>query len=182
MSDILLDFIAKDGSTVKLRPVKEEDALDIVKAVESVIAAGEYIQKEVARSVEEEKAFIKGMQEKGNMYMGVECNGRVVGIAQVVKGELQMKMHTGIFRTWLDKDAQGLGIGRKIMDYTDIWCEQHIRKLSLTVFSTNEVAYRLYKKYGFHEEGNQKEQAFINGEYVDELWMAKFYTKQIANN
>jgi L-amino acid N-acyltransferase YncA len=41
--------------------------------------------------------------------------------------------------------------------------------------SSNEIAYQLYKKYGFHEEGNQKEQAFIKGEYVDELWMAKFY-------
>jgi RimJ/RimL family protein N-acetyltransferase len=177
MFDLLLDFTAKDGSTVKLRPVKEADAKDIVKAVESIIAAGEFIQKEAPRSVEEEMAFIREMQQKGNMYLGAEWNGRVVGIARVIKGELQMKKHTGIFRTWLAREAQGLGIGKKIMDYTDMWCEQHIRKLSLTVFSSNKVAYQLYKKYGFHEEGNQKEQAFINGEYVDELWMAKFYKK-----
>jgi RimJ/RimL family protein N-acetyltransferase len=177
MSDLRFEFTAKDGSTVILRPVEEKDAADIVTAVESIISAGEYIQKDVPRSMEEEKAFIREMKEKDNMYIGVERQERVVGIARVIRGEIQMKRHTGLFRTWLADEAQSLGIGKKIMDYTDMWCEQHIRKLSLTVFSSNQIAYQLYKKYGFHEEGNQKEQAFINGEYVDELWMAKFYKK-----
>ncbi|QFT89336.1 putative acetyltransferase YhhY [Bacillus sp. THAF10] len=175
MQDLRMEFTAKDGSTVILRPVEENDAFDIVKAVESIIAAGEYIQKDVPRSVEEEKDFIKEMKAKENMYIGVERNEKVVGIGRVIRGEIRMKRHTGLFRTWLSEEAQGLGIGKKIMDYTDMWCEHHIRKLSLTVFSSNQIAYQLYKKYGFHEEGNQKEQAFINGEYVDEIWMAKFY-------
>ncbi|WP_404442342.1 GNAT family N-acetyltransferase [Sutcliffiella horikoshii] len=177
MLDLRFEFTAKDESSVILRPVEESDAKDIVTAVESIIAAGQYIQKDVPRTPEEETLFIRDMKSKENMYIGVERNGRVVGIARVIRGEIQMKRHTGLFRTWLAEEAQGLGIGKKIMDYTDMWCEQHIRKLSLTVFSSNQVAYQLYKKYGFHEEGNQKEQAFINGEYVDELWMAKFYKK-----
>ncbi|WP_078382729.1 GNAT family N-acetyltransferase [Sutcliffiella halmapala] len=175
MSEMSLEFTAKDGTTVKLRPVKEEDAKDIINAVESIIAAGEYIQKESPRTEKEEKDFIKEMKQKGNMYLAVEKNSKVVGIARVIKGELKMKSHTGLFRTWLAEEAQGLGIGKKIMEYTDKWCEQNIKKLTLTVFSSNEVAYQLYKKYGFHEEGNQKEQAFIKGDYVDERWMAKFY-------
>ncbi|KPB06610.1 GNAT family N-acetyltransferase [Bacillus sp. CHD6a] len=177
MLDLRLEFTAKDESSVILRPVEESDAGDIVTAVESIIAAGQYIQKDVPRTCEEEKLFIRDMKKKENMYIGVERNGKVIGIARVIRGEIQMKRHTGLFRTWLAEEAQGLGIGKKIMDYTDMWCEQHIRKLSLTVFSSNQVAYHLYKKYGFHEEGNQKEQAFINGEYVDEIWMAKFYKK-----
>ncbi|WP_223701978.1 GNAT family N-acetyltransferase [Sutcliffiella deserti] len=175
MFDLLLEFTAKDGSTVKLRPLVQEDAEDIVTAVASIIAAGEYIQKDVPRSVEEEREFIQEMIKKGNMYVGVEREGRVVGIGRVIKGEIIMKRHTGLFRTWLAQEAQGLGIGKKIMDYTDMWCEQNIRKLCLTVFSSNKIAFQLYKKYGFHEEGTQKDQAFINGEYVDEIWMAKFY-------
>jgi RimJ/RimL family protein N-acetyltransferase len=175
MSNLRIEFTAKDGSIVILRPISENDSSDIVIAVQSIIAAGEYIQKEASKTVEEEKEFIKEMKEKGNMYVGVERNEKVVGIARVIRGDLKMKIHTGLFRTWLAQEAQGLGIGKKIMDYTDMWCEQNIRKLCLTVFSSNEVAFQLYKKYGFHEEGNQKEQAFINGEYVDEIWMAKFY-------
>lgn len=169
------EFTAKDGTQVKLRPVREEDAKDIIHAVESIIAAGEYIQKEAPRTEAQEKEFIRDMDHKGNMYLAVERQNKVVGIARVIKGKLTMKKHTGLFRTWLSEEAQGLGIGKKIMEYTDHWCEQNIRKLTLTVFSSNEVAYNLYKNYGFHEEGNQKEQVFINGEYVDEIWMAKFY-------
>ncbi|CAG9623696.1 GNAT family N-acetyltransferase [Sutcliffiella rhizosphaerae] len=171
----LLEFKAKDGSSVTLRPVEVKDAYDIVTAVASVVAAGEYIQKDVPHTVEEEMNFIHDMKEKDNMYIGVERNGKVVGIGRVIRGEIIMKRHTGLFRTWLSEEVQGLGIGKQIMAYTDKWCEQHIRKLSLTVFSTNQVAYQLYRKYGFHEEGNQREQAYINGEYVDEIWMAKFF-------
>ncbi|MDI3411610.1 GNAT family N-acetyltransferase [Bacillus sonorensis] len=129
----------KDGGQAVIRPVSLADAGDIIEAVKDVIDIGVYIQKERPRTLEEERAFIKDMNEKDNMYAAVEIDGKVCGIARVIRGELQMKRHTGLFRTWLHSKAQGLGIGKEIMSYTLKWCRLHqLHKLCLTVFSSNE--------------------------------------------
>jgi RimJ/RimL family protein N-acetyltransferase len=177
---MIVTFTAKDGTHVTLRPAVTKDAKDITRSVQSIIESGEFIQKENPRSLEEEHAFIRQMDEDGNMYTAVEISGRVVGIARVIRGELEMKQHTGVFRIWLSKDGQGKGVGTKIMEYTLNWGkEAGIHKLWLTVFSGNEPAYKLYERFGFVTEGIQKNQACIHGAFQDEIYMAYFFNDKL---
>ncbi|MFC0271669.1 GNAT family N-acetyltransferase [Metabacillus herbersteinensis] len=174
--ELVKKIIAKNRKVVILRPVKINDAEQIVEAVKTVIYTGAYIQKEKPRTVEEEREFITTMQNQDNMYLAIEIDGTVVGIARVVRGELEMKRHIGLFRTWLAERAQGLGIGKEIMTYTLEWCRLHqLHKLCLTVFASNGLAQKLYERYGFVQEGIQKEQVKINGQYDDEIFMAYFF-------
>jgi RimJ/RimL family protein N-acetyltransferase len=169
-------FEAKNGETIILRPVDENDAQDIIKHVETIVKAGRYLQKEEPRTLEEEIKFILETRLKGNMYTAVERKGKVVGIARVLKGELEMKKHTGIFRTWIHPDSQGLGIGKQVMNYTLRWGRtNNLHKLWLTVFSGNEKAVLVYEKSGFLIEGRQKNQAIIDGKFEDEVFMAYFF-------
>jgi RimJ/RimL family protein N-acetyltransferase len=169
-------FEAKNGETIILRPVDENDAQDIIKHVETIVKAGRYLQKEEPRTLEEEIKFILETRLKGNMYTAVERKGKVVGIARVLKGELEMKKHTGIFRTWIHPDSQGLGIGKQVMNYTLRWGRtNNLHKLWLTVFSGNEKAVLVYEKSGFIIEGRQKNQAIIDGKFEDEVFMAYFF-------
>ncbi|MFS0863324.1 N-acetyltransferase family protein [Fredinandcohnia sp. 179-A 10B2 NHS] len=175
-------FTAKDHSQVTLRPAQQHDASQIVDAVKGIISSGKYIQKEKARTATEEEQFISEMNAKENMYTVAECEGKVVGIARVIRGEISMKRHTGLFRTWLIDEVQGLGIGKKIMEYTIKWCETHqLHKLCLTVFASNEPAFQLYKKYGFVEEGRQKDQVLIDGVFDDEIFMAYFFNHKFTS-
>ncbi|MFA0813773.1 GNAT family N-acetyltransferase [Microbulbifer epialgicus] len=48
-----------------------------------------------------------------------------------------------------------------------------IRRVELEVYTDNEQAVGLYKKYGFKVEGTAKNYAFRNGEYADVHLMAK---------
>jgi len=52
--------------------------------------------------------------------------------------------------------------------------QKGLEKISLTVFSTNEAAINLYRKFGFQIEGISKRQYKIEGKYVDETIMEKF--------
>lgn len=89
-----------------------------------------------------------------------------------------MKRHTGLFRTWLVQSAQGNGIGSELMNYTMKWCRIHqLHKLCLTVFASNGLAHKLYERYGFIQEGVQKEQVKINGLFDNEIFMAYFFSK-----
>lgn len=167
VNELVERISTKDGGEAVIRPVKMADAPDIIEAVKDVIHTGVYIQKERPRTLEEERAFISDMMEKDNMYAAVEIDGAVYGIARVIRGDLKMKRHTGLFRTWLHSKAQGLGIGREIMSYTLKWCRLHrLHKLCLTVFpkmkqrcrSIRKAALSLkgFKRNRFCRTGNMK--------------------------
>ncbi|MRX70936.1 GNAT family N-acetyltransferase [Bacillus lacus] len=169
-------YTAKNGEPVILRPVQLKDAADVIQSARDIITSGKYIQKERPRTLQEEENFIRQARQFDHMYTGVEINGAVAGIARVLRGDLKMKQHTGMFRTWLDQPAQGKGIGKELMYYTLDWCRTHgLHKLSLTVFASNEIAYQLYKKTGFIEEGIFKNQVKIDGNFDDEIYMSYFF-------
>ncbi|APH04664.1 GNAT family N-acetyltransferase [Bacillus weihaiensis] len=171
-----IEFISKNGQSVRLRHAEEEDAKNIIEAVNEIITSGTYIQKERARSEKEEIEFIKEMKRLNNMYTVIEMSGEIVGIARVIRGELEMKRHIGLFRTWMIQSAQQNGIGTEVMKYTLKWCEDHnLHKLCLTVFSSNGLAQKLYERYGFVTEGTQREQVLIDNKYEDEIFMAYFF-------
>jgi len=63
-----------------------------------------------------------------------------------------------------------------MMDYMMEWAstQEGLEKISLTVFSTNNVAISLYKKFGFITEGRMERHFKIEGKYIDDVAMAKF--------
>ncbi len=72
-------------------------------------------------------------------------------------------------------DWQGKGIGTALMqagiDLADNWL--NLSRLELEVYTDNEPAVRLYKKFGFVIEGTLVRYAFRAGQFVDAYTMAR---------
>lgn len=72
-------------------------------------------------------------------------------------------------------DWQGKGVGTALMqaavDLAEKWL--NIERLELEVYTDNEPAIKLYKKFGFVVEGTASRFAFRDGEYVDSYYMAR---------
>jgi putative acetyltransferase len=72
-------------------------------------------------------------------------------------------------------DWQGCGIGTALLraatDLADNWV--NLVRLELQVFTENEPAIRLYKRFGFEVEGTLRKAAFCEGKYRDVLLMAR---------
>jgi putative acetyltransferase len=70
---------------------------------------------------------------------------------------------------------QGLGLGEALMkaaiDLADKWL--NVRRIELTVFTDNQPALALYRKFGFATEGILRQYAFRDGEFVDAYTMAR---------
>jgi putative acetyltransferase len=70
---------------------------------------------------------------------------------------------------------QGQGIGTALLkaavELADRWL--NLRRLELTAFVDNDVALRLYKKFGFEIEGLLRRYAFRDGAYVDAYTLAR---------
>lgn len=71
----------------------------------------------------------------------------------------------------------GSGVGSAMMAWLIDWAEVHptITKLSLAVYADNERAIRLYRRFGFVEEGRPVLQTQREpGEFVDDVLMYRF--------
>ncbi|MGZ2425175.1 RimJ/RimL family protein N-acetyltransferase [Rhizobium laguerreae] len=72
-------------------------------------------------------------------------------------------------------DFIGRGFGRILLgamvDAADDWLD--IKRLELTVYTDNDVAIGLYRKFGFEQEGLLKAFGYRAGQYVDAYTMAR---------
>ena len=72
-------------------------------------------------------------------------------------------------------DWHGKGVGtammRAVIDLADKWL--NLARIELTVFTDNESAIALYRKFGFEIEGTHRKYAFRDGEFVDAYAMAR---------
>jgi L-phenylalanine/L-methionine N-acetyltransferase len=85
------------------------------------------------------------------------------------------RRHAGAIGMAIRDDYQGKGIGTALMqaavDMADRWL--NLTRLELEVYTDNEPAIRLYKKFGFTIEGTLRNYAFRDGAFADAYSMAR---------
>lgn len=105
-----------------------------------------------------------------------ERAGQIVGIAGLHSvGPSPRVAHARSLGIWVLPEAQGQGVGRRLMealiDYAENWLG--VRRLELTVNVDNAPALALYKRCGFEVEGTHRGYAFRDGQYVDCFSLAR---------
>ena len=85
------------------------------------------------------------------------------------------RRHVGEIGMAVRDDWQGKGVGTALMqaavELADKWL--NLFRLELEVYTDNEPAVRLYKKFGFKIEGTAIQHAFRDGHFVDSYFMAR---------
>lgn len=85
------------------------------------------------------------------------------------------RIHTASIGMSVRDDWQGRGVGTALMaaalDVADNWWQ--VRRIHLEVFTDNEPAIALYRRFGFEIEGTLRGDAFRDGDYADTHVMAR---------
>ncbi len=71
---------------------------------------------------------------------------------------------------WRSKSA-GTALMQAALDMADRWL--NLQRIELEVYTDNEPALRLYKKFGFNIEGVMIRYAYRDGQFVDGYMMAR---------
>jgi putative acetyltransferase len=109
-------------------------------------------------------------------FLGAELDGAIVGnIGLHLNLTKVRRRHVGAIGMSVRTQHHGQGIGSALMaaviDLADNWLNLH--RLELDVYTDNEPAIALYRKFGFEVEGTFRDYAYRNGTYVDSLSMAR---------
>lgn len=100
----------------------------------------------------------------------------IIGFLSAQRGIPRKIKHTAYIVIGIRKNFRGNGIGKKLFLELDLWAkENNVSRLELTVMCTNSIAKQLYEKNGFVVEGIKRNSIFMNGNYIDEYYMAKIY-------
>ncbi len=145
------------------------------EALSRVASEQIYIEMIEAPPFENVSAFQKAlMQNKGPVYYAVD-DERVVGWADVFPEDNPRQCHRGGLGMGLLPEYRGQGLGSRLLSMALEHSKQFgLEKVELSVFTSNEPAIALYRKFGFEQEGLIKKYRKLNGQYFDCLVMAKF--------
>ncbi|EPB8165779.1 GNAT family N-acetyltransferase [Clostridium perfringens] len=158
--------------SLRIRDIKIEDYKEISK-----IRKMPGVMENILSNKDEEEELIKEKiinRGKNQYWYVAEEDGKVIGLGILMNHGNLRKKHVGVITLMVNSDYQNKGVGSLLMDKLINLSESlNIIRLELCVFRDNYKAINLYKKFGFKEEGIKVKSALKNGEYIDEIMMAR---------
>lgn len=163
---------------IEIRKANSQDASEIARVIIDAEKSNFMLfdPGERQMSVEQcEKMIERYINEKKSALFVAAEDHTLLGY-MIIRGEQPNRIsHRGYIVIGVHSDSRGKGVGTALFEYMHHWAkEAGIHRLELTVISHNETAIALYKKMGYEIEGIKKRSLFIDGNYVDEYYMAKW--------
>ncbi|WP_010283427.1 GNAT family N-acetyltransferase [Bacillus timonensis] len=158
----------------------KKDAKQLIEHTRVVLTESTYMlttPEEFTTTAEEEEKWIEEHAKPGNLIIVAETDGKIVGNLNFQTSKRKRLAHLGYFGISIQKAYCNQGIGSNLMKYLMDWAQKEpgLEKVCLEVFSHNERALHLYKKFGFKEEGRKvRFVKFGETHYEDEIIMYKF--------
>lgn len=123
------------------------------------------------RSVEGYRA----MGRDDHSFVAVLPDGTLIGAATLRVCPSPRMRHVGTVGLFVHMEYQNMGVGtallKTLLDLADNWLM--LVRVELEVFADNQRAIHLYETLGFETEGRKRMSCVRNGQYADELLMAR---------
>ena len=160
---------------IQIRKAVPADAEKLVELMKRVEDSGFMLFEPGERKTapEQFKKRIEGL-DRHSAIMLAEENGVLMGYLFAMGDSLARKQHSVYAAIGVREGQRGKGIGTKLFQALEQWAkEKELHRIELTVIEQNEAGVALYQKMGFEIEGIKKDSLYINGNYVNEYYMAK---------
>ncbi len=161
-----------------IRTIRESDAEQFLNLCNKLDTEMQFMMLEPGErttTVEEQRTQIEHLLKHENQTIFVaECGEQLVGYLAAIGGEFKRNRQSVHIVIGILQAFTGQRIGTKLFQTLEEWAHhQHIHRLELTVMAHNKAGIALYKKQGFEIEGTKRHSLLVNGQFVDEYYMAK---------
>ncbi len=159
-------------STILIRAVRPDDA-PALAAIRNMPNVRHGTLALPFSRVEETQSHIAKLGPDNHLLVA-ECGGEVVGSAGLNRYSGR-RSHVGGVGIAIGDPWQEQGVGKALMtaivDLADNW--RGLRRIELNVYSDNERAIALYKRFSFYCEGTMRNYCMRDGRLIDSLLMAR---------
>ncbi|MDG5816158.1 GNAT family N-acetyltransferase [Chitinispirillales bacterium ANBcel5] len=146
------------------------------KAIDCVARERKYLATVNGFPMEGSEWFITHMIKNKFPQYFLLSNQEVIGWCDITPKDIPEFSHVGTLGMGIIKNYRGKGYGKKLLLKTIEHAKNinHLEKIELTVFESNEIAIRLYQSLGFEIEGKRIKSRKIDNEYDNEIEMGIF--------
>lgn len=132
-------------------------------------------EREQCTSLQELSEDIQSNVINGNDFLQVAAEDeKIVGYIRGERGRFRRNFHTAYIVVGILREYAGKGIGTTFFKNLDKWASENgVHRLELTVECPNLAARHLYEKSGFQIEGIREKSMLVEGNFIDEYYMAK---------
>lgn len=163
---------------MNIRRIRVEDAHDFLHLCYALDKETKFMmleEDERKTTLDEQMNSLKTiLEENRSLLLVCEIEGKLVGYLSATREDFRRINHSAYIVVGVLQEYSGHGIGSHLFEELEAWAKlNNIHRLELTVMTHNEAGIHLYKKMGFEIEGCKKHSLMVDGEYVDEYYMAK---------
>lgn len=164
---------------ITVRKIQIEDAkefLEMLKQLDGETKNMLFEEGERRSTVEDIKKQIEEASQSDSLLLVAIKDNKLVGFLSADRGFANRIRHSAYIVIGILADYRGNRIGSHLFEELDKWAkDSKIIRLELTVMKHNEAGVNLYKKMGYEIEGTKVKSLVVDGQFVDEYYMAKIY-------
>lgn len=158
-----------------IRDATENDAQGIVGVLNPIIDARVYTVFDTPLTLDAERAYLERFPARGIWKVAVE-DADIAGF-QIVEPFASYTTafdHVGTIATYVRLDLRNRGIAAQLFNATFAAAPaKGYQKFFTFVRADNAVALHTYRRHGFSVVGTASRQAYIDGNYIDEILIEK---------
>jgi ribosomal protein S18 acetylase RimI-like enzyme len=162
-------------SAIRIRPVEFADVPSFREYVDAVARERRYFMILEAFPLDKTAEFVAQNIVTGNIQFVAIDGATVVGAVDLHPQKLEGFRHNAGLGIGLLAAYRGMGLGSRLLQTAITAAVEHgFRRLELVVYAHNAAAIRLYKKFGFTQEGVFRGRRDLDGVREDVIAMVKF--------
>lgn len=163
-----------DGTAVTVRPARQEDISGIIGVMRQVAREKRYIVAEdVAQQLSGDSALMRDDLEDRRFFVAT-VDDEVVGWCGVERPVLKKLAHNAELTLGVLEEYRGDDVGSHLMQRALSWAtKEGFHKVYNSVPATNHRGIEFLETHGWNTEAIRRDHYRIDGEFVDEVMMAK---------
>jgi RimJ/RimL family protein N-acetyltransferase len=162
---------------ISIRRAVQEDGAKLIELRHQLFAETSNMlwePEEFVQTAEDESKRIARLNTRHNSLVLIAEEGSTpIGVLTAIGGEVRRLRHSTTLALGVSKSHWGRGAATQLVVQALEWAKSSaLRRVELTVHTTNLRAVNVYLKCGFQVEGLRRCSLLVNGEYVNEYLMA----------
>ena len=163
-----------------IREVQLADAKTYLDLMEALDQESTYMLFEPGERKQTQPEFENLLNEfitsQNKVLFVAEEEGVLVGFVEVNGEDLRRIRHRADLIIGIREAYQGSGLGKALIAQAIEWSKSNdIKRLELTVITTNKKALWLFSRMGFSVEGTRRKSRFVENQWCDEFYMSLLF-------